>query len=119
MLVTFNKLSERLKNKVMTFFSLENISSLYDGYRRLFKLDGQEVLLIQHEGVVSLLESTCPHAGYPMLDSKIIDSKLRCQMHGYLFDLVSGECKLSIEGPCRGLKVYVLVYRENEVGVMI
>lgn len=101
------------------YHPLERLAKLHDGYRQTFSIDGNFLLLIQHEGQLSLLESICPHAGYPLEAGKIIDRQLRCPMHGYMFDIASGECMFSPEGPCRGLQRYELVYRGAEVGVVL
>lgn len=99
------------------FLPLELQSALHDGYRRVVEVQGQELLLLQHAGHVVLLENICPHAGYPLHQGQIIGDSLRCPMHGYLFDLHSGACTYSSEGPCRGLYWYELLYQDGQVGV--
>ena len=101
----------------MSFHPLENSGNLFDGYRKTFRVAGHHLLLLQHEGRVHLLDNICPHAGYPMEQGLILDGKLRCPMHGYLFDLDNGDCTFHPEGPCRGIEVYTLVEREGEFGV--
>lgn len=102
-----------------TYYPLEQTANLHDGYRRTFSIAGNFLLLMQHKGQLSLLESICPHAGYPLEEGKVIDGQLRCPMHGYLFDVASGKCTYSPEGPCRGLKQYRIENRETEVGVQL
>lgn len=103
----------------MIFYPLEKTTALCHNYKKVFKIDKLDLMLIQHEGKLSLLEATCPHAGYPMNDAKVIGSNLRCSMHGYLFDISNGECTFTTEGPCRGLKKYEIVYKNDEIGVML
>ena len=103
----------------MKYHSLEKIDQLHDGYRKAFEINGQDLLLLQHEGERYLLENLCPHAAWLLTDAKIIGSDLRCSMHGYRFDLKTGACTYYTEGPCRGLHAYELVYHEDEVGVEI
>jgi nitrite reductase/ring-hydroxylating ferredoxin subunit len=50
---------------------------------------------------------------------QVINGQLRCPMHGYLFDLHNGECVLSPEGPCQGVKVYALEEQDGMVGVTL
>ena len=101
----------------MPFYPLEKNTNLHDGYRMTFRVAGHHLLLIQHEGQVRLLDNICPHAGYPMEQGLILDGKLRCPMHGYLFDIDNGDCTFHPEGPCRGITVYPLTRRGDEVGV--
>jgi nitrite reductase/ring-hydroxylating ferredoxin subunit len=103
----------------MTYHALEKIQNILEGYRRSFDIHGEPLLLLKHQGSLYLVENICPHAAYPMSDAKIIDSNLRCGMHGYLFSLQTGACTYYTEGPCRGLKTYQLVYKGDEVGVEI
>jgi nitrite reductase/ring-hydroxylating ferredoxin subunit len=102
-----------------SFLPLELQSALHDGYRRVFTLQDQELLLLQHDGKAVLLENICPHAGYPMHEGQIIGDTLRCPMHGYLFALDSGACTYSTEGPCRGLFSYELLVQDGHVGVAL
>ena len=101
------------------FLALELQSSLHDQYRRVFAIQGQELLLLQHAGQLHLLENTCPHAGYPLHAGQLADNVLRCPMHGYLFDLHSGACIEYTEGPCRGLYRYALLTEDGKVGVQL
>lgn len=74
---------------------------------------------MQQDGVPAVLEGICPHAGHPFTDSRVTGSDLRCDMHGYRFDLRSGVCTLATEGPCRALRVYEWAEREGYVGVLL
>jgi nitrite reductase/ring-hydroxylating ferredoxin subunit len=49
----------------------------------------------------------------------VIGSDLRCDMHGYLFDVHTGICTYYTEGPCRGLRVYPLAVRSGMIGVLL
>jgi len=101
----------------MTFYVLEKKSNLHEQYRKTFRFAGYHLLLLQHEGKPVLLDNICPHAGYPMKDGLIIDGSLRCPMHGYLFDLHNGDCLLSPEGPCNGVRIYEVIQIDEDLGV--
>lgn len=101
----------------MTFLPLIATSSLHDGFRKVFTIDGTDYLLLQHEGKRYFLENDCPHAAYPMHEGQIVDNALRCPMHGYLFDLASGNCTYYTEGPCRGLKRLELIEQDGQIGI--
>lgn len=103
----------------MRFFSLEKLINLHDGYRRQYKLDELELLLIQEQGQRYLLAARCPHRGHPLLDAAVADGAIECPLHGYRFALDSGAVLRHSEEPCRMLRSYSLVYDGNAVGVML
>ena len=101
------------------FHALAAASSLHDGYVRTFEVDGFDLVLVQHSGVPHVLEGICPHAGHPLSAARLIEGALRCDMHGYLFDVRSGTCTHYTEGPCRALRVHQCTVREGMVGVLL
>lgn len=103
----------------MVYFSLEKLINLFDGYCKLFKIDSHDMMLVQIDGQRHLIESRCPHRAHPLTSADISNDQLVCPLHGYRFDMVSGALQHFTEEPCRGLRLYDLVYRDNEVGVML
>jgi 3-phenylpropionate/trans-cinnamate dioxygenase ferredoxin component len=101
------------------FFPLERAGSLHDGYLKTFVAGGRDVVLVQQGGVPAILEGICPHAGHPFSDSRVIGSDVRCDMHGYRFDLRTGACTYYTEGPCRALRVYAMAVRDGFIGVLL
>lgn len=100
----------------MTYFALEKLVNLHDGYRRVFRVDGISLLLIQENGQRYLCRDMCPHKGFPMHTGTMLGSRLRCAYHAMEFDLArDGRC---IQHPLQpGVKMYELVYEGNEVRV--
>jgi nitrite reductase/ring-hydroxylating ferredoxin subunit len=103
----------------MRYYALEKYIDLHDGYRRVFKIDQHRLLLIQEAGALHLYAAWCPHRGHPLEEADIIDNRLRCPLHGYQFDLMTGELKVATEERCPGLRQYPVVQRERDVGVML
>lgn len=101
------------------FVALERVDRMQEGYRRVFVMDGQDLLLLRHKGEDYLLDNICPHAGYPLHEGQILGRALRCPMHGYLFDLQSGVCTHHPEGPCRALKVFPLELHAGWLGTRL
>ena len=54
--------------------------------------DGTEVALFNINGKFSAIENFCPHKGYPLADSRLYGSIVECDLHGWRFDVASGEC---------------------------
>lgn len=103
----------------MQYYRLETFINLFDGYRKALRINEHHLLLLQHDGELYLLEATCPHRAYPLLEATLEDGKLRCPQHDYAFSLANGELLHCTEQPCRALRRYDLVVLEREVGVML
>ena len=103
---------------MMRFYSLEKLINLHDGYRKLFKIDQHRLMLMQIAQELYLVESHCPHLGHPLLEADIIGGDLRCPLHGYQFDLHTGNPTSINDAPCRALKSYEIVYQQREVGLI-
>lgn len=101
------------------FHPLEKSEALHEGYVRAFEVKGRKLVLVQQGGVPAVLEGFCPHAGHPLDAARVIGTDLRCDMHGYLFDVHSGRCTHFTEGPSRALRVYRCAERQGMVGVLL
>ena len=99
------------------FYPIAQLTELHEGFRREVEIHGEHLLLIHHKGNTYLIESLCPHAAYSMAQGKLMGNNLRCPVHGYLFDVTTGQCTLSLEGPCRNLKTYPVVDQNGQVGI--
>jgi nitrite reductase/ring-hydroxylating ferredoxin subunit len=98
----------------MAYRPLAKLIDLHDGYRRAFRLEGREVLLLQHDGERYLLDRHCPHAGQALDAGEIVDGAIRCPRHGLCFALASGS---SLGGDCADLVSHELVYEGNTLGI--
>jgi nitrite reductase/ring-hydroxylating ferredoxin subunit len=101
------------------FFSLEKLINLHDGYRRVFKIDERQLLLIQECGERYLIEAFCPHRGHSLERATIQNNSVRCPLHGYQFTLHDGYVRAASEEPCRALRRYDVVYRDTDLGVTL
>lgn len=54
--------------------------------------DGTEVALFNVNGNFYAVENFCPHKGYPLADSRLYGNTVECDLHGWRFDVRSGEC---------------------------
>ena len=102
----------------MAFFALEQMSRLHDGYMRAFRVEGQNLLLIQEKGKLFLIENRCPHMDVP-LDGGIIVPNLgiRCRAHGIEFDLESGRALGPLANTLDCLNRFQPAYQGTTVGV--
>jgi nitrite reductase/ring-hydroxylating ferredoxin subunit len=54
--------------------------------------DGTEVALFNIKGKFHAIENFCPHKGYPLADSRTYGNIVECDLHGWRFDVTTGEC---------------------------
>ncbi|HMO81133.1 MAG TPA: Rieske 2Fe-2S domain-containing protein [Pyrinomonadaceae bacterium] len=54
--------------------------------------DGSEVALYNVGGKFYAIENFCPHKGYPLADSRLYGPVVECDLHGWRFDVRTGEC---------------------------
>jgi len=53
---------------------------------------GAEVALFNVDGSFYAIENFCPHKGVPLADSRLYGNTVECDLHGWRFDVRSGEC---------------------------
>jgi nitrite reductase/ring-hydroxylating ferredoxin subunit len=54
--------------------------------------DGGELALFNVGGNFYAIENFCPHKGAPLADSRLYGNIVECNLHGWRFDVQSGEC---------------------------
>ena len=102
----------------MTFYSLEKLSQLHDGYQKAFSVGGKDVLLVQLEGQVHLIENKWPHMDVPLTYAmQLSEQRIRCRAHGIEFELESGKPLGPLANTLGCLKRFTLVYEGAEIGV--
>jgi nitrite reductase/ring-hydroxylating ferredoxin subunit len=100
----------------VTFFPLEKLHRLYDGYIRAFKVAGVDLLLLQSEGQAYLIANRCPHMQAPLTYASLKQNLLRCPLHGIEFDLISGRARGGCPAP---LQKFPITYEGNQLGVVL
>ena len=85
-----NKRKPKRQGKVVTVGKAESVPPGRGATVRL--KDGTEVALYNVKGKFYALENFCPHKGYPLADSRLYGNIVECDLHGWRFDIRSGEC---------------------------
>ena len=71
------------------------VTKLEPDGRRIYRVNGKQILLIKTDTGVHACNNRCPHEGYPLIEGSISsqakDCVLTCNWHNWKFDLVSGE----------------------------
>ncbi len=79
-----------------------------EGVLREVFVHGRPVVLVSLDGQPRAFEGTCPHAGGPLADGQLDGSTIRCPMHGWSFDVLTGECHVNPEDRIRILDVRIV-----------
>ncbi|MFT7559063.1 MAG: nitrite reductase/ring-hydroxylating ferredoxin subunit [Flavobacteriales bacterium] len=102
----------------VALYRIEQLSRLHDGYKNSIDLDGENLLLLQHEGRVYLIENKCPHMDVSLSDAKLMPGqKLQCRAHGIEFQLEDGKACGPLANTLACLKRYPLIYDGDFIAV--
>lgn len=102
----------------MTFYSLEKLSELYDGYQKAFSVGGKQLLLIQMDEQVHIIENICPHMDVPLTQAvQLPEQRIRCRAHGIEFELESGKPLGPLANTLSCLTRFTPVYEGTSIGV--
>ena len=100
----------------MPFHRLARLDQLYDGFRLATTVQGQALLLLQHDAHLFIVENRCPHQDFPLDRASVRGQRLICPRHGFAFHLQTGECWQA--GSCR-LRTWPVAYDGQWVGLDI
>lgn len=102
----------------MTFYPLEKLHNLREGYRQVFQVEQLNLLLIEYNGKRLLFDNACPHAAHPLSSGTIENDVIRCPLHGIAFSLKTGQAE-NVENfsAKQCIRFYSFAYRDNVIGV--
>lgn len=87
----------------MTETKLGSVDNIPPGEGRVFAVEGEKIAVFRTRGgEVYAVQAECPHRGGPLADGLLGGSTLICPLHGWKFDLKTGQ---ALFGDC-GLKTY-------------
>lgn len=78
--------------------------------------DGSEVALFNANGNFYAIENFCPHRGYPLADSRLYGETVECDVHGWEFDLKTGECLTDANCP---LETYEVTIEDGMIKILV
>ena len=75
--------------------------------------DGVEVAIFEINGTLYAVDNICPHQKFPMLyEGEVHDCVVTCPMHGWQFDIETGEC---LSGGSARLATYEVFVRDGDI----
>lgn len=78
--------------------------------------NGGEIALFNVDGRFYATENFCPHKGFPIADSRLYGRQVECDLHGWRFDLATGECVTA--GGCP-IETYEVVIEDGDIKLII
>jgi len=100
----------------MTEKNLGPASNVPLGEGRVYLVDGQSIAVVRaRTGEVYAIQAQCPHRGGPLADGLVGGTTLICPLHGWKFDLTTGN---ALFGDC-GLRTFPVRIDEQEQVVLL
>jgi nitrite reductase/ring-hydroxylating ferredoxin subunit len=78
--------------------------------------NGAELALFNVSGKLYAIENFCPHRGYPLADSRLYGEMVECDVHGYRFDVRTGECLTKSD--C-GIESYEVSIEDGMIKILV
>ena len=72
------------------FTDIAAVADLDDGKMHKYDLDGQPIVLIEHDDGIHAFHGTCPHVGGPLWEGELQITRVTCPWHGSQFDISDG-----------------------------
>ena len=102
----------------MTFYALEKLIDMHDGYKKAFKVAGRDLLLVQENGKAYLMTNSCPHMGVSLSTATVEPQGIiRCRAHGIEFELESGRALGPLANTLACLHKFNIVYDGAYLGI--
>ena len=77
-------------NRTLTISAATELSA--GASARLELPDGNEIAVFNIDGEFYAIDNSCPHKGAPLSEGEICGHIVECALHGWQFDVRTGEC---------------------------
>jgi len=97
-------------------FTIEGIEALKPGTcARIALHSGDELAIYNVNGEYYATDNSCPHRGAPLSEGTICGHIVECSLHGWQFDVRTGECLTVSER----IRTYRVTKEEGQVRIVI
>jgi len=103
----------------MEFVPLVLEENINNGFKKVFAVGEENVLLVKEEDKYYAVENSCGHFGMPLESGTINHGVIRCPSHAMRFDLQNGEVINNLYDDCHAIKVYKIAVADGWVGVEV
>jgi nitrite reductase (NADH) small subunit len=100
----------------MTEIKLGPVATIPLGEGRTYAVNGENIAVFRtRSGAVYAVQAACPHRGGPLADGLVGGTTLICPLHGWKFDLSTGQ---ALFGDC-GVKTFPVRIDDAEQLVLL
>jgi nitrite reductase/ring-hydroxylating ferredoxin subunit len=72
------------------YVRVANKEDVPDDHGLCVTVDGRQIALFNVDGEIHAIGNVCPHQGSPLADGFLEDGLVECPLHGWLFDVRTG-----------------------------
>ena len=95
------------------YIRVGKLSEFPPGYVRGFRVDGEEVAVVNLDGAFHAFSNACTHENVDLADTLLSGNELTCMFHGSVFNVETGE---ALVGPAyKPLALYHVRIEGEEV----
>jgi len=98
------------------YTQIASTADLQPGHGKCFDVGGTQVGLFNVDGVFYAINNVCPHAMGPLAEGDLEDKVISCPVHGWNFDVTTGECAFM---PGVSVKTYPCKVEGDQVLVQV
>jgi len=84
-------------NAVGRLVRVGTTDELRPGQKKLVEADGWELLVCNAFGAYYAISAVCPHQDGPLQEGSLVGEIVTCPVHGYDFNVRTGECQFDPE----------------------
>lgn len=85
-----------------------DVTSFPMGKGKMVVVEGREVAIYNVEGQFYALDNRCPHRGGPLGEGFVDGKVVFCPLHGWGFDVQTGQCQDRPDRPARSYPTRVI-----------
>jgi len=100
----------------MSFKEVLDKSDLGPGATRAVEINGEKLAIYNVNGKIFCTENTCPHAHGPLGEGFLEENVISCPLHGWTFNVETGEGMLM---PGSKIRTYKIKVENNKIFVDI
>jgi len=109
----FGDAQGRLSSGQAGYVKVGQLSEFPPGYVRGFRVNGDEVAVVNLDGAFHAFSNACTHENVDLADTMLAGNELTCTFHGSVFNVETGE---AVVGPAyRPLTLYSVRIEDEDV----
>ena len=96
----------------MAQHKIAKISDIPEGQGKTFTVEGQEVAVFNKGGQFFAIDNICLHKAGPLGEGSLEDETVTCPLHGWQYNITTGECLMNPEAI---LNTFTVTVENDEV----